>query len=175
MSLTFVTDPEFTPALRDGVARLWNDVNNAGGAVGFVPPTTVRDVMPHVERYAAELSAGTLRLVAGLTPDGTPAAVAFLAYNELRLSRHWAWLQTVMVSPAHQGSGHGAALLRTAEALARKEGLRAIRLSCRDGLGLERFYGALGYREIGRVPGALRVGVADEDDRDSVEFWLALD
>jgi hypothetical protein len=43
----------------------------------------------------------------------------------------------------------------------------------RGGLGLERFYDRLGYREVGRLPGALRV--AADDDRDEILMWRALD
>lgn len=176
MGLDFRTDPEFTPVLRDGVARLWNDVNNAGGAVGFVAPTTVEDVLPSLDRHAEQLAAGRTRLIVGLDDAGAPAAAAFLVLNDRGLTRHWAWLQTVMVHPKLERLGHGSALMRQSEALARAVGLAAIRLSYRGGLGLGRFYGSLGYTEVGRIPRALRVGSpAGEDDRDSVEMWLALD
>ena len=38
-------------------------------------------------------------------------------------------------------------------------------------MGLEEFYGRLGWREIGRWPGALRFGASD--DRDEVLMLLA--
>lgn len=41
------------------------------------------------------------------------------------------------------------------------------RSSCAD-----RFYAACGYKEVGRVPGAIRV--ADGDDRDDVVMLLPL-
>ncbi len=172
MTITFVRDPEPSARLRGGIARLWNDVNNAGGAVGFVPPTTVEDVAPDLDHHLACVAAGAMRLIAGLDDFGDPVAVVFLASNGHRLMRHWAWLNTVMVDPVVQGKGVGARLLRQAELLGRDLGLEGLRLSCRDGLGLERFYASVGYREIGRVPGALRVGAGD--DRDSVEMWLPL-
>ena len=52
-------------------------------------------------------------------------------------------------------------------------GLEALRLMTRSGTGAERFYARCGYREVGRIPGAIRVGRAD-DDRDEVHFWLDL-
>lgn len=39
MTLTFEVDPVVDSALRDGVLSLWADVTNAGGSVGFVPPS----------------------------------------------------------------------------------------------------------------------------------------
>ncbi len=180
MPLDLVRDPKLTAELRDDIARLWNDVNNAGGAVGFLPPTTVADVLPDLAQHEAGLDAGLAHLVVGLEPAAgepgrRPVAAAFLGLNTHRLMRHWGWLHTVMVHPAAQGRGHGAALMREAERLARELGLTGLRLSYRDGLGLDRFYGGLGYREIGRVPGGLRVGRGNEDDRDSVEMWRALE
>ncbi|MFE2364891.1 GNAT family N-acetyltransferase, partial [Streptomyces virginiae] len=52
------------------------------------------------------------------------------------------------------------------------EGIDAIRLTCRGGLGLEHFYSSCGYKEVGRVPGAVRV--APGDDRDDITMLLPL-
>jgi GNAT superfamily N-acetyltransferase len=83
------------------------------------------------------------------------------------------WLYTVMVHPRHQGRGYGRDLLSAAEDAARGfDGIEAIRLTCRGGNGLERFYGSCGYKEVGRVPGAIRV--APGDDRDDVHMLLTL-
>jgi hypothetical protein len=51
-------------------------------------------------------------------------------------------------------------------------GIEAVRLSCRGGLGLEDFYARCGYKEVGRVPGAIRVGRGD--DRDDITMLLSL-
>lgn len=48
----------------------------------------------------------------------------------------------------------------------------AIRLTCRGGTGVDRFYASCGYKEVGRVPGAIRV--ADGDDRDDIVMLLPL-
>jgi hypothetical protein len=63
--------------------------------------------------------------------------------------------------------------MREAERLAPTLGFEALHLTVRGGLGLEEFYKRLGYREIGRLPGALRV--APGDDRDEVLMWRAVD
>jgi GNAT superfamily N-acetyltransferase len=77
-----------------------------------------------------------------------------------------------MVRPGMQGRGYGAALLREAATVGRRLGWEALHLTVRDGTGVERFYQAHGYREVGRLPGALRV--APGDDRDEAHFWLDL-
>ncbi|NGO15504.1 GNAT family N-acetyltransferase [Streptomyces sp. HC44] len=174
MPLTFVLDPSVDPALRDGVLDLWADVTNAGGAVGFVPPVTPDAIRPELIKHLAAMSEGRMRLLAGLDEEGAVAATAFFSFNTHRLMTHWVWLYTVMVHPKHQGKGYGRDLLAAAaEAACGFEGIEAIRLTCRGGLGLERFYASCGYKEVGRVPGAIRV--ASGDYRDDITMLLPLD
>ncbi|NEE60755.1 GNAT family N-acetyltransferase, partial [Streptomyces sp. SID8455] len=60
----------------------------------------------------------------------------------------------------------------TADAARSIEGIEAIRLTCRGGTGADRFYAACGYKEVGRVPGGIRV--APGDDRDDIVMLLPL-
>ncbi|MFE9622511.1 GNAT family N-acetyltransferase [Streptomyces sp. NPDC006527] len=173
MSLTFTLDPAVTPVLRDGILDLWTDVSNAGGAVGFVPPVTREVIRPELVRHFAQMAEGRTRLLVGHEEAGQVAATAFLTFNTHRLMTHWVWLYTVMVHPRHQGRGYGRDLLAAAADAARTcDGIEAIRLTCRGGLGLEHFYGSCGYKEVGRVPGAIRV--ATGDDRDDITMLLPL-
>lgn len=173
MPLAFELDPAVTPALREGILALWADVSNAGGSVGFVPPVTVDDIRPELVRHFVAMTEGRTRLLVGRDASGAVAATAFLVFNTHRLMRHWVWLHTVMVHPRHQGAGHGRDLLTAAaDAASTLDGIDAIRLTCRGGNGLERFYGSCGYKEVGRVPGAIRV--APGDDRDDVFMLLPL-
>ncbi|MCX4907933.1 GNAT family N-acetyltransferase [Streptomyces sp. NBC_00878] len=173
MPLTFELDPPVDRALRDGILTLWADVANAGGSVGFVPPVTVDDVRPDLVNHFVAMAEGRTRLLVGRDASGEVAATAFIAFNTHRLMRHWAWLYTVMVHPRHQRMGYGRDLLAASAAAARTlDGIEAIRLTCRGGLGLEHFYASCGYKEVGRVPGAIRV--APGDDRDSVFMLLSL-
>ncbi|WP_330331055.1 GNAT family N-acetyltransferase [Streptomyces sp. NBC_00536] len=171
--LTFTADPVVDPALHAEILDLWVEVSNAGGAVGFVPPVTHEVVRPELLRHLVAMTEGRTRLVVGRDRDGRVAATAFLALNSHALMRHWLWVYTVMVAPGLQGRGAGRALMAAVADAARGiEGIDAIRLGCRGGLGLERFYVSCGYREVGRVPGAIRV--APGDDRDDVTMLLNL-
>ncbi|MDX2632758.1 GNAT family N-acetyltransferase, partial [Streptomyces scabiei] len=162
-----------TPTLHEHILTLWSDVSNAGGAVGFVPPVTPQDIRPELLKHLTAMADGRHRLLVGLDEHGTPAATAFFAFNTHRLMTHWVWLYTVMVHPAHQGRGHGRALMTAAESAARGfDGIDAIRLGCRGGHGLEHFYASCGYKEVGRVPGAIRV--APGDHRDDITMLLPL-
>ncbi|GGR80791.1 N-acetyltransferase [Streptomyces nojiriensis] len=173
MTLTFTLDPVVDPCLREGILALWADVSNAGGAVGFVPPVTLDDVRPALDRHLAGVADGSCRLLVGHDGGGAVAATAVLARNTHRLQLHWLWAYTVMVHPRHQGKGYGRELMAATEAAARSiEGIDAIRLGCRGGLGLEHFYASCGYKEVGRVPGAIRV--APGDDRDDITMLLPL-
>lgn len=173
MTLTYTLDPAVDPALRDGILRLWADVTNAGGAVGFVPPVTPDDIRPELVRQLAALAEGRARLLVGHDTDGRVAATAFLTFNSHRLMTHWIWLYTVMVHPDQQGRGAGRGLMAAAAEAARGfGGVEAIRLGCRGGLGLERFYASCGYQEVGRVPDAIRVG--DGEYRDDITMLLSL-
>ncbi|MEU9200981.1 GNAT family N-acetyltransferase [Streptomyces sp. NPDC048332] len=173
MALTFELDPKFDRSVRDGIAELWSDVSNAGGAVGFVPPVTAEDVRPALVKHLVSMAEGRTRILVGYDEEGAIAATAFLTHNTHRLMAHWLWIYTVMVHPRHQGRGYGRDLMAAAADAARSiDGIEAIRLTCRGGTGADRFYSACGYKEVGRVPGAIRV--ADGDDRDDVIMLLPL-
>ncbi|GAB3171702.1 acetyltransferase (GNAT) family protein [Micromonospora palomenae] len=172
MSLRFVLDPDLTPDLREGIVDLWVDVTNAGGAVGFVAPVGAAEVRPVAERTLADITDGPDRLLVGYEGDCLVAVLIF-ADNRFRLKTHWGILKRVMVHPDTQGRGYGLDLMREAARRAPELGWRALHVTVRGGLGLERFYARLGYREIGRLPGALRV--APGDDRDEILMWRDLD
>ena len=171
MPLSFVLDPPLTDALRADIVALWTDVTNAGGAVGFVAPVTEDQVRPLAETTLAGVAQGIDRLLIGVD-DGRLVALLFIADNRFPLKAHWRVLKRVMVLPGSQGRGYGAALMREAAAIASELQLAALQVTVRDGHGLDGFYRRLGYREVGRIPGALRVGPGD--DRDELVMWLDL-
>ncbi|WP_424215507.1 GNAT family N-acetyltransferase [Streptomyces sp. BI20] len=173
MPLTFTFEPAVDEPLRAGLLDLWVDVTNAGGAVGFVGPVDAATVRPTLARQLAAVATGDSRLLVGHDPDGTVRAMAVLTHNTHHLRRHWVWAYCVMVHPDRQGGGRGRALMTAlADAARTLPGVEAIRLGCRGGLGLETFYAACGYQEVGRVPAAIRV--AEGDDRDDVTMLLRL-
>jgi GNAT superfamily N-acetyltransferase len=171
MALSFELDPPLTAELREKIIGLWVEVTNAGGAVGFVPPVTAEDIRPTAEKTFAGIAEGLDRLLAGWD-DGRLVALLFVIDNRFKLKDHWRVLKRVMVAPGSQGLGYGAAIMREAADVGRKLGLAGLHVTVRDGTRTEDFYARLGYREVGRLPGALRVGPGD--DRDEIHMWLPL-
>ncbi|MFE6866950.1 GNAT family N-acetyltransferase [Kitasatospora sp. NPDC057692] len=174
MTLSFTLDPDLDPALHTEIAGLWTAASNAGGAVGFVHQVTEEEVRAAGKRqFAGAAPAGPDRLLIA-REAGTGRLAALLLFESMRFGPmdHWRLVSKVMVHPAFQGRGHGAALLAEAERIARGWGLDGLKLQVRGGLGLESFYARSGYVEVGRVPGAIRV--TPGDDRDDVAMWLDL-
>jgi GNAT superfamily N-acetyltransferase len=171
MTVSFLLDPPLTDALRAQIVALWVEVTNAGGAVGFVAPVTADDVQPVADAALAGVASGVDRLLVGVD-DGRLVALLFITDNRFPLKAHWRVLKRVMVVPGSQGRGYGAALMREAAAVGAEAGWAGLHVTLRDGHGLDGFYRRLGYREVGRIPGALRV--APGDDRDEVFMWLEL-
>jgi GNAT superfamily N-acetyltransferase len=171
MALSFGLDPVLTPELRGRIVALWVEVTNAGGAVGFVAPVTAEDVRPTAEAAFAGVESGLDHVLVGVD-DGRLVGLLFVTDNRFKLKDHWRVLKRVMVAPGSQGNGYGGALMREAAAVGRKLGLVGLQVTVRGGQGIEAFYARLGYTEVGRLPGALRV--ADGDDRDEIFMWLPL-
>ena len=144
---------------------------NAGGAVGFVPPVTPDPVRPTADAAFDGVRTGLDRQLVGMD-DGRLVAVLFITDNRLALKDHWRVLKRVMVAPDSQGRGYGATLMREAARIAERMGLAALQVNVRGGTGTEDFYLKLGYREVGRIPGALRI--APDDCRDDIIMWLDL-
>jgi GNAT superfamily N-acetyltransferase len=171
MTIRFELDPVLGRELRERIIALWVEVTNAGGAVGFVGQVTADDVRATAEQAFAGVDSGLDRLLIGLDGERL-VALLFITDNRFALKNHWRILKRVMVAPASQGLGYGAALMREAAVAGRGLGLAGLQVTVRAGQGIEGFYTRLGYREVGRLPGALRV--APDDDRDELLMWLPL-
>jgi GNAT superfamily N-acetyltransferase len=153
--------------LRAQLLTCWTDVSNAGGAVGFVPPVTAEDVAPVLDAVISRVQQGR-EVVALLRVDGEVAGFAVLSLSLSPLRRHWATVLRVQVHPSRQGRGLGRVLMTGVHDIARARGLEFLHLTVRGGTGIEAFYQGLGYREFGRMSGAIRV--APGDDRDELHL-----
>jgi GNAT superfamily N-acetyltransferase len=157
--------PVVDDALRSDLLRCWTDVTNAGGAVGFVPPVTPDDVVPLLDKMLDGIASGR-DVLALLTVDGETAGFASVVGSLSPLRLHWGTVLRVQVHPSRQGQGLGRVLMDGVHAIARGRGWEFLHLTARSGTGVDDFYRGLGYVEVGRLPGAIRV--APGDDRDEI-------
>ncbi|WP_405565104.1 GNAT family N-acetyltransferase [Streptomyces sp. NBC_01180] len=154
-----------TPQLRQALADCWVEVTNAGGAAGFpFPPVDVATVTPTLDRIISLLSPDTSRLLTA-TMDGELAGWLNIRRDRFELIAHWGTLHHVQTRTAIRGRGIGRALMHEVRRVARDEmGLEQLHLAARGAVGLEDFYGSLGWKEVGRWPGALRLSAGDDRD-----------
>lgn len=168
MRFSQVTRPEdISDVVREALIGCWLDVSNAGGAVGFpFPPVLEGEVSSALDAIVGRLDPATCRLVMAL--DGDALVGWFVIRRDgFALISHWGTLHHVQSRPDRRGEGVGSALVEEAHRIARDElGLEQLHLAARAGMGLESFYERLGWEEVGRWPGALRL--APGDDRDEV-------
>jgi acetyltransferase len=145
-------------------------VTRAGGAVGFPPDAPEPEIRALAEATAAEVRAGTLHLLAlhPPAPDGELVGTVFLQPGRGPVVAHRATVIRLMVRPDLQGRGLGGRLLDAAVDHAAELGLGQLILSARGGTPLPAWYAARGWTEVGRFPGALRLGPDDVRD----EHWF---
>ncbi|GAA4579631.1 GNAT family N-acetyltransferase [Planotetraspora phitsanulokensis] len=164
---------EMSSELRRELVDCWVVVSNAGGAAGFpFPPVTFDEVAAVADRIISGLDPRRSRLLLA-TVDGVLAGWLNVRRDLNPLVAHWGTVHHVQTHTAFRRRGFGAALMNRLKDVARDEmGLEQLHLAARGGVGLEHFYGGLGWKEIGRWPGALRI--APGDDRDEILMALAL-
>lgn len=167
-ALRWWTAPAEVPtSLRAELTACWQEVVNAGGAVGFAEEAPVSDtvVAPVVEQVVARLDARLGRLLVASRGDRALGWL-LLTGNADPVTAHWARVTHVQTRPSERGAGVGRALLTELHRSARDDlGLEYLRLEARGGMGLEEFYGHLGWKVTGTWPRALRFtrhGVRDE-------------
>ena len=169
--------------LRERLLTIWTDVSNAGGWVGFVPPVDRSRVAPALDAALRRIHDGRDWLIVVRVPRpgmeevvGAPddplavepevvAGFAIVADNDRLLSEHWRWVIRVQVHPDFQGARLGGVLLDGVAEIAADAGIEMLHLTVRSGEGLESFYARNGYREVARIPGAIRVSPGDDRDQ----------
>jgi GNAT superfamily N-acetyltransferase len=156
------------------IADCWQEVSNAGGAVGFpFPPVAVDEVIKATEEMVSSLDPFLRRLLIASVDDSLAGWLA-LSGNDAPLTSHWAFVQRVQTAVAFRGSGVDRALMEeVSRAAAQELGLKSLHVEVRGGAGLGSFYESLGWTEVGRWPGSLRFGY--DDYRDNVLMALSLD
>ncbi|MFF2643663.1 GNAT family N-acetyltransferase [Streptomyces niveus] len=170
--LAQITDAHaVTPELRRQLIECWIAVTNSGGAAGFpFPPVRDDEVAPIMDKLLGRLHPQRSRLITARFDD-VLAGWVLLNRDPYRLVGHWGTVNHLQTHPEFRGRGVGSALMIDLRRIACDElELEQLHLAARGDEGLEDFYGRLGWREVGRWPGALRL--APHDTRDEVLMLL---
>jgi GNAT superfamily N-acetyltransferase len=159
------------PAVRRELTACWVAVSNAGGAAGFpFIPVSADQVAPAVDELAASLDPWRSRVLLARV-NGALAGWVRLSRAASPLIAHWGTVNHLQTQLTYRNHGVGSALMRELRQLARDEmGLEQLHLAVRGGMGLERYYGRLGWEVTGRWPGKLRL--SPEDTRDEILMIL---
>ncbi|WP_324142690.1 GNAT family N-acetyltransferase [Intrasporangium sp.] len=159
----------------DAFVDLWGRVNDAGGAVGFLPGAPVTRVRAAFDKHAELVRAGRSLLIGLREPDGTLRGFGFWEYTGEPGFAHVAWLKRLMIDPTAQGRNWGALLLAGMVGIARRAlpDVTLLLLDYRSGLGLGDFYERAGWAEVGRIPGA--IWLEGDEYRDDVFMARRID
>lgn len=164
----------FDVATRDQVLDVWMRTNDAGGAVGFLPGAARARVDSALARHEESMLAGaTTAVLLRSSADDRPLGLAFVTPAGTPLMPHVASIGRVMTDPDARGRNLGRLLMAGVHRVARRAGIEILTLGVRSGFGTSAFYESCGYRESGRVLGAIRV--APGDDRDDITMTRRLD
>ncbi len=164
----------FDEATREQVLDLWVRTNDAGGAVGFLPGAPRSRVAEALAAHESAMATGaTVAVVLRSAADDRLLGLSFLVQGSNPLLDHTRTVYRVMTDPDRRGQNLGRLLLAATHRVARESGVEILTLGVRSGTGTSAFYGACGYRESGRVLGAIRVAPGDE--RDDITMTRRLD
>jgi GNAT superfamily N-acetyltransferase len=141
----------FAAATAD-LARLLTDAVAHGASVGFVRPFTAADAEAWWRSLSGEVTAGRL-IVLVARAERRVVGTAQLRLAQLPNARHRAEVAKVLVETTLHGRGIGRALMAAVEDVARGEARTLLYLDTETGSDAERFYDALGWTRIGRIPG----------------------
>ena len=158
---------------RESVLDLWCAVNDAGGAVGFLPGAARHEVASVLAVHEEGMADGGTTAVLLRATGGRVVGLGFWVADRNPLLSHARTAYRVMTHPDMRGRNLGRLLMAAMHRVAREQEVEVAVLDVRSGLGATRFYEGAGYVEVGRVPGVIRV--APGDDRDSVLMARRLD
>jgi GNAT superfamily N-acetyltransferase len=160
------------PALRAELLDTWVRVTDAGGAVGFVPPADPELIGGTLDSALRRVASGRDAFGVLRRTGGGAVGMGILSASASPLRQHWRTVLRLMVDPGLQGQGAGRLLIDGLHGTARELGLEFLCLTVRGGLGIEGFYGHLGYEIYGRNPHAIRVAPGDEREEIHMRFVL---
>ncbi len=135
----------------DTLAELLCDAVEGGASVGFLQPLHASEARAYWERILPAVSSGERVLLVAWDVDSLMGTVQ-LGLVGWPSQRHRAEVMKLLVWSAARRRGIGTALMRAAEAEARRLGRTLLVLDTRNGDDSQRLYATLGYETLGVVP-----------------------
>jgi acetyltransferase len=157
--------------LLPALVELLRESVNGGASLGFLPPLPPHEARRYWRSLGPELRGGS-RLLFGAYVADRLAGTGQLALPSWPTARHRAELNKVMVATALRGHGIGRRLLQAIHDSAWQRGRSLLVLNVLRGDPAETFYGQLGYRATGVIPGYM-IGASGEAC-DNVAMFRAL-
>ncbi len=139
-----------------GLAEILAACVDTGASVSFLPPLSEDTARAFWRRAAAAVATGRRVLVAAWL-DGALAGVVMLDCDMPPNQPHRAEVQKLLVHPDARRRGVARALMLAAEMAAREAGRTLLTLDTGSNAA-EALYQALGYIEVGRIPGFALLG-----------------
>jgi acetyltransferase len=138
-------------ALVPQLAALLQDVVNAGGTVGFMPPVSSEEATAYWLDVVRALQ-GSLRVLLVARDGSEIVGTTQLDLCGRSNGLHRAEVMKVMVHPARQSQGIGMRLMQAVELEAKREGRTTLVLDTREGEPSERLYEKAGFIKAGSIP-----------------------
>ena len=133
------------------LAALLTDCVDGGASVGFMQPLSIERALAFWRRVADGVAQGERALLVAEDQAGIVGSVQLvLAQPDNQL--HRADLAKMLVHRRARRLGLGAALMRTAEAVARDCGKSLLVLDTVTGSDADRLYTRLGWQRVGDIP-----------------------
>lgn len=139
-----------TEAQLQGLAEVLIDCVEGGASVSFMHPLPLPKALAFWRRIAADAERGARALVVAEDPSGIIGTVQ-VALEQPENQPHRADISKMLVHRRARRRGIGAALMREAEAAARRAGKSLLVLDTADATA-ERLYQRLGWQLAGMVP-----------------------
>ncbi|MFC7384682.1 GNAT family N-acetyltransferase [Sphaerisporangium rhizosphaerae] len=169
IDLTWPTVPD--DDLLEQTHRVIHAVVAAGGAVGYVTPPGRADTDPFVREILADAAHGRAALALARV-DGVVQAMGLWKRASAQVFAHSGEIGKVMAHPAARGLGLGRLVLAGLVDSARAAGLETLTLGARgNNHGAIELYEEMGFREWGRLPNVIEVGMERFDE---VRMYLDL-
>ncbi|MFC4534670.1 GNAT family N-acetyltransferase [Sphaerisporangium dianthi] len=167
-----LTWPAFADdALREEVHRVIHAVVAEGGAVGYVTPPGRQETDPFLDDVLAAARHGRAALAVARV-DGVAQAMGLWRRASAQVFAHSAEVGKVMAHPSARGLGLGRLVVAGLIGSARAAGIETLTLGARgNNHGAIELYEGFGFREWGRLPNVIEVGLERFDE---VRMYLDL-